>query len=109
MLSTGVAYLLWLPCFFCICGLHRFYAGKPITGLIWLFTLGLLGFGQLIDLFLIPGMIAAANWRWYGRGQNINQAVNVHIDQSRGRRRRDDDDDYDRRPRRRRRDDDYDR
>ena len=49
MKSTGAAYILWLPCIFCICGLHRFYVGKPISGLIWLFTLGLLGFGQLIS------------------------------------------------------------
>jgi TM2 domain-containing membrane protein YozV len=63
MLSTSVAYLLWLPGLLGICGLHRFYAGKPITGLIWLFTGGLLLIGQLIDLFLIPSMIATANAR----------------------------------------------
>jgi TM2 domain-containing membrane protein YozV len=102
MRSTGVAYLLWLPGLFGVCGLHRFYAGKPISGLIWLFTCGLLWVGQFIDLFLIPGLIAAANWRYGGRGQYVNQVVNVHVDQSRGRRRRDDDDDDDRRPRRRR-------
>ena len=63
MLSSGVAYLLWLPGLPGICGLHRFYAGKPITGLIWFFTVGVLGLGQLIDLFLIPSMIATANAR----------------------------------------------
>ena len=61
MKSTGVAYLLWLLCFFGFCGIHRFYSGRIITGLIWLFTLGLLGVGQLIDLFLIPGMIRTSN------------------------------------------------
>ena len=35
-----------------------FYGGKPITRFLWLFTLGLLGFGQLLDLILLPGMIA---------------------------------------------------
>ena len=56
--STGVAYLLRLACIFGFCGIRRFYAGKPITRFLWLFTLGLLGFGQLLELILIPGMIA---------------------------------------------------
>jgi TM2 domain-containing membrane protein YozV len=48
-----VGYILWI---FGFTGSHRFYYGKPITGTIWFFTLGLLGIGWLIDLFLIPGM-----------------------------------------------------
>lgn len=79
MRSTGVAYVLWLPCFLGICGLHRFYVGKPISGVIWLFTLGLLGVGQLFDLLLIPGMVEAANLKMavFGRGgiQNTNNIV----------------------------------
>lgn len=34
-------------------GLHRFYAGKKVTGILWLMTLGLCGVGQLIDALLI--------------------------------------------------------
>jgi len=48
-----VGYILWI---FGFTGSHRFYYGKPITGTVWFFTLGLLGIGWLIDLFLIPGM-----------------------------------------------------
>lgn len=51
--SVPVGYLLWI---FGFTGSHRFYYGRPITGTIWFFTLGLLGVGWLIDAFLIPGM-----------------------------------------------------
>ena len=59
LLSMG--YVLWL---FGFLGSHRFYFGKPITGTIWFFTLGLLGIGWLIDLFLMPGMERAAERRY---------------------------------------------
>ncbi len=61
MRSTGVSYLLWLLCFVGLCGVHRFYNGKWITGLIWLLTGGLLLVGQIIDLILIPGMVERNN------------------------------------------------
>ncbi len=61
------------------CGIHRLYADKVLTGIIWLFIFGLLGFGQLIDLVLIPGMITNANLRFLAFGgarQNVNQHQN---------------------------------
>jgi TM2 domain-containing membrane protein YozV len=61
--STLAAYLLWLLCLVGLCGIHRLYAGKLFTGLLWLFTLGLFYVGQFIDLLLIPGMIENANLR----------------------------------------------
>ncbi|MCW1926330.1 TM2 domain-containing protein [Luteolibacter arcticus] len=51
--SKVIGYLLWI---FGFTGAHRFYFGQPISGAIWFFTLGLLGIGWLIDLFLIPSM-----------------------------------------------------
>lgn len=61
MRSKGIAYLLWACSFFGVCGLHRLYAGKIVTGLIWLFTGGLFFIGQFIDLFLIPSMVDEYN------------------------------------------------
>ena len=68
MRSSGMAYLLWCLGLLGICGIHRFYAGKPISGVIWLLTGGLLFIGQLVDLLLIPGMIAESNARSGYRG-----------------------------------------
>ena len=59
--DVGIAYLLWLPMFMGFCGLHRFYTGRWISGLIWLATGGLCGFGQIIDLVFIPRMVEDAN------------------------------------------------
>lgn len=51
------SYLFWLGIFIGIGGLHRFYNGKIASGLLWLFTGGLFGIGQFIDLLLIPDMV----------------------------------------------------
>ena len=59
--SLVVGYILWL---FGFLGAHRFYYGRPVTGTIWFCTLGLLGIGWLIDLFLIPGMDREADLRF---------------------------------------------
>ncbi|ERS89475.1 NINE protein [Halomonas sp. PBN3] len=59
--SKLLGYLLWL---FGFLGAHRFYYGKPVTGTLWFFTLGLLGIGWLIDLFLIPSMDRQADLRF---------------------------------------------
>lgn len=61
MKSVGVAYLFWFFLFIGFCGIHRFYAGRYITGIIWLLTGGLFLIGQIIDLFLIPSMIESSN------------------------------------------------
>ena len=59
--SVFVGYLLWI---FGFTGAHRFYYGRPVTGTIWFFTLGLLGIGWLIDVLLIPGMDRSADRRY---------------------------------------------
>ncbi len=59
--SKAVGYLLWLVGF---TGAHRFYYGRPLTGLIWFLTFGLFGIGWLVDLFLIPSMDREADARY---------------------------------------------
>lgn len=66
MKDKSVAYLLWIAGFFGIAGLHRFYVGKPLSGLLWLLTGGLFGIGTLIDAVLIPGLVDRSNQRLLG-------------------------------------------
>jgi len=63
-----VAYLLWALGFFGVPlgfpglhGIHRFYCRKPFSGSLWLISFGLLGIGQLVDLFFIPRLVEEAN------------------------------------------------
>jgi TM2 domain-containing membrane protein YozV len=59
--STALGYLLWI---FGFLGAHRFYYGKPISGTLYFFTLGLFFIGWIVDLFLIPGMDRDADIRF---------------------------------------------
>ncbi len=59
--SAAIGYILWI---FGFLGCHRFYFGKPISGTIYFFTLGVFLIGWIIDLFLIPGMENEADIRF---------------------------------------------
>lgn len=67
MNKVGTAYLLWLGCLLQVHGLHRLYNGKILTGLLWMFSFGLFGFGQVIDLLLIPTMVDEHNTKLRAR------------------------------------------
>jgi len=69
--SKTIGYILWI---FGFMGAHRFYYGKPISGTIYFFTLGLLFVGWIVDLFLIPGMDARADLRFAAGPLNYNLA-----------------------------------
>jgi len=59
--SKVIGYILWI---FGFTGSHRFYYGRPVTGTIYFFTLGLLLIGWIVDLFLIPSMDRQADLRF---------------------------------------------
>lgn len=69
--SVLFGYLLWI---FGFLGMHRFYYGKPISGTIYFFTLGLLFIGWIVDLFLIPGMDRDADIRFIDGNIDYNIA-----------------------------------
>jgi TM2 domain-containing membrane protein YozV len=66
-----IGYLLWL---FGFTGAHRFYYGRPISGTIYFFTLGLFLIGWLVDLLLIPGMDKEADQRFSSGPIDYNTA-----------------------------------
>lgn len=67
----SVGYILWI---FGFMGSHRFYYGKPISGTIYFFTLGLLFIGWFIDLFLIPSLDRQADRRFLAGQLNYTVA-----------------------------------
>lgn len=56
-----IGYFLWI---FGFLGAHRFYFGKPLSGTVYFFTMGLFLIGWIVDLFLIPAMEEEANVRF---------------------------------------------
>ncbi len=65
--SKIIGYILWI---FGFMGAHRFYYGRPISGTIYFFTLGIFLIGWIVDLFLIPGMDRAADIRYSSGNKN---------------------------------------
>ena len=67
--SKLIGYILWI---FGFMGAHRFYYGRPISGTLYFFTLGLLLVGWIVDLFLIPSMDRAADDRYVAGSKDYN-------------------------------------
>lgn len=59
--STTIGYIAWI---FGFMGAHRFYFGKPLTGLLWALTGGVFLIGWIVDAFLISSMNKEANGRF---------------------------------------------
>lgn len=69
--SKTIGYILWL---FGFTGSHRFYYGRPISGTVYFFTLGLLFVGWIVDLFLIPSLDRQAGLRFSSGKVDFNIA-----------------------------------
>ncbi|MGE0550949.1 MAG: TM2 domain-containing protein [Kofleriaceae bacterium] len=64
MKSTGVAYALAaLGLLSPVAGIHRFYLGRPVSGIFYLLTWGFFGIGTIIDLMTLPRMVDDENRR----------------------------------------------
>lgn len=55
----NVTWILFL--FLGFMGVHRFYMGKIVTGLIWLFSLGFFGVGLIYDIFSLNNQVDRVN------------------------------------------------
>lgn len=58
-LDYTVAWILLT--FFGLFGIHRFYMGKWFTGIVYLFTGGILGIGYLYDLWTLNDQVSLIN------------------------------------------------
>jgi TM2 domain-containing membrane protein YozV len=56
-----LAYALWCLSLVGICGVQRMYLGQVGLGLVMLFTFGVCGIAQFLDLFLIPSAVRNCN------------------------------------------------
>ncbi|MDR3130498.1 MAG: NINE protein [Treponema sp.] len=80
MYSVGLAYLLWLISGCGLLGFHRFYLGKIPTGLLWMFSGGLFGIGDLYDFFTLARQVEEANIRnAIFTGQGYSGQIRSHI------------------------------
>jgi TM2 domain-containing membrane protein YozV len=58
-IDYSVAWILLT--FLGVLGIHRFYLGKWVTGIIYLLTLGLLGIGLIYDFWTLNSQISELN------------------------------------------------
>jgi TM2 domain-containing membrane protein YozV len=71
-----VGYVLWIVGF---TGAHRFYFGRPLTGILWFVTGGLFLIGWIVDLFLIQGMADSVDGRYPSGRIDYGVAWLLHI------------------------------
>ena len=91
MKSVGTAYMCWL-----FLGCHRFYLGRPVSGVLFYCTCGGCGCWTILDLFLIPGMVREENEMFaslFRQSTNVRVNVGNQGEQKHGQRDIDEDED----------------
>jgi hypothetical protein len=73
--SQKTGYLLWLGWLVGLGGLHRFYLGKPATGVLYVLTWGLFGIGQIVDLFKLPDLVRRRNLAFLKHEAEMRRAL----------------------------------
>lgn len=73
MKSLLLTYTLWL--LGGVLGLHKFYLGRPLMGLLYFFTGGLFVLGWVVDFFTIPRQVRITNLL----GQNAPASVSSDL------------------------------
>jgi TM2 domain-containing membrane protein YozV len=76
MKKDWAAYLLAACSVFGFAGLHRFYLGRPVSGMLYLVTWGWFGLGTLHDLVRMRSLIDKANAKQL---EGRPQALHLHI------------------------------
>lgn len=62
MKNVGLSYILCaMGLFSPVAGLHRFYLGRPLSGMLYLMTWGFFGIGTLMDLMQMPALVQQSN------------------------------------------------
>lgn len=59
--DLALGYALWCLSLIGLCGVQRLYLGQVGYGLVLMFTFGLCGIAQLLDLILLPDVVAKTN------------------------------------------------
>ncbi len=59
--SVQRAYLFWVLGVFGLLGFHRLYLNKKKTAVVWVLTLGLLGFGAIADFLFLKWLVKRYN------------------------------------------------
>jgi hypothetical protein len=78
MKSLLLTYLLWLVGGFF--GVHKFYLGRPVIGLLYFFTGGLFVLGWLVDFFTLPRQVRITNLLRHNQSAGVSAELRQELE-----------------------------